>query len=293
MARDVEGLVMLMRALCGAEAQAHDPNTVPLSFDEDEYASKRKLRIGYYTSDGWLKPQPVVQRAVALAVSKLEGHREFELVPFQPPRVAHAVELYFKLVSADKGTTVFRSLLDEVEDPGLAPLLRLIEIPDPVRPVLGAVLSVLPGFARSADILRWCRRKTVDELWALQHARDEYKREFLQHMEEAGIDVILGPGLPFPALRKRTASELVSCLSSTMLWNLLDLPAGVLPAARVSEDDENALHSWPSDFISSKAKKASQGGVGLPVSVQVVAKPWKDETVLRVMRELERALDFE
>lgn len=40
-------------------------------------------------------------------------------------------------------------------------------------------------------------------------------------------------------------------------------------------------------FLTCVFVQALQGGVGLPVAVQCVSLPWKDELCLRLMRELE------
>ncbi len=36
------------------------------------------------------------------------------------------------------------------------------------------------------------------------------------------------------------------------------------------------------------AKESTRGAAGMPLSVQVVGRPWQEETVVRVMRDIER-----
>ena len=77
------------------------------------------------------------------------------------------------------------------------------------------------------------------------------------------------------------------------VYNLIDWPAGVVPWGKVSAADEQQLRSWPTrsprDILGKKCRDGCMEGVGLPTAVQVASLPMKDETVLRVMRELESA----
>ena len=57
------------------------------------YFSKKKLRIGYYVTDGFAKPAPAIIRAVEETKQALEkaGHT---LVQFNVPRIADAMRIY-------------------------------------------------------------------------------------------------------------------------------------------------------------------------------------------------------
>jgi fatty acid amide hydrolase len=76
MARDVEGLVSVMRALLVPYMYELDPNSVPILFQNEVYESKRPLRIGYYTYDGFIQAVPAMVRGVEVAKAALEkqGH---------------------------------------------------------------------------------------------------------------------------------------------------------------------------------------------------------------------------
>ena len=97
-----------------------------------------------------------------------------------------------------------------------------------------------------------------------------------------------------------------SACNYTALWNLLDFPAGVLPAYTATADDVgDRLREWrrdegrgaagglglPNDPWGQKVGAASGDAdvVGLPIGVQVVAPPWQEELCLRAMRDIEEA----
>uniref|UniRef100_A0A8B9S8X7 Amidase domain-containing protein n=1 Tax=Apteryx owenii TaxID=8824 RepID=A0A8B9S8X7_APTOW len=79
-------------------------------------------------------------------------------------------------------------------------------------------------------------------------------------------------------------------LSSTMLYNILNFPAGVVPVTVVTEADEEQLQLY-SGYLDGpwdkKLRKVRKTAVGLPVAVQCVALPWQ-ELCLRFMKEVER-----
>lgn len=94
----------------------------------------------------------------------------------------------------------------------------------------------------------------------------------------------------------------------TVLFSMVDSTVGVLPITKV----DSALDTPPSEFLrGSRGSKILErrtygadpsvgGGAydadkmhGLPVGVQVVGKPWEEEKVLAVMKEIERLVRFQ
>ena len=76
--------------------------------------------------------------------------------------------------------------------------------------------------------------------------------------------------------------------SYTFLYNLLYYPAGVVPITRVLPNEEKYEdRQFKNDRLAKFAQKAITGCTGMPVGVQVVALPFRDEVALRVMKDLE------
>ena len=76
-----------------------------------------------------------------------------------------------------------------------------------------------------------------------------------------------------------------------LLANLLDLPAGTVPVTRVRPEEER-IRRWSLDPVQRAAAWTDEGSRGLPVGVQVIAGPGRDEaTVLEVMRLIEAGGD--
>lgn len=89
----------------------------------------------------------------------------------------------------------------------------------------------------------------------------------------------------------------------TVLFNMVDSTVGVLPITRV----DSKTDSIPPDFLDgSQGSKILEGRTyggndpaydadkmhGLPVGVQLVAKPWEEEKVLAMMAQLEELIGY-
>jgi len=73
----------------------------------------------------------------------------------------------------------------------------------------------------------------------------------------------------------------------TMLANLTGYPAGVVPVTRVRQEEESDRPTTR-DEAEKTARATEIGSAGLPVGVQVMARPWRDHVALAVMRHIER-----
>ncbi|CAE7704262.1 FAAH, partial [Symbiodinium necroappetens] len=79
---------------------------------------------------------------------------------------------------------------------------------------------------------------------------------------------------------------------STRIFNILDMPAGVVTVTSVQETDLKEPYETgiENPRISRMVTRAAEDSLGLPVALQLTALPWREELCLRVMTELERAL---
>ena len=78
-----------------------------------------------------------------------------------------------------------------------------------------------------------------------------------------------------------------------MIYNVLNFPAGSLPVTKVTSDDVIKMADYPThDRTHRMIKRGMKGSEGLIVNVQVATLPWEEELCLRVMKELEEAVDL-
>lgn len=102
----------------------------------------------------------------------------------------------------------------------------------------------------------------AEELDALIHRWDTFRRSMLAVFETS--DVLLGPVHAYPALPHRTSAENFSGFSYTTTHNLTGWPGAVVRCGTSPE--------------------------GLPIGVQVVAAPWREDVALAVAMHLEDSL---
>ncbi|XP_027749362.1 fatty-acid amide hydrolase 1-like [Empidonax traillii] len=82
--------------------------------------------------------------------------------------------------------------------------------------------------------------RSVKEMWNHHHQIQAYRSEFISRWKELHLDVVLCPVLG-PAFTTGYPGKLLTAISSTMLYNILNFPAGVVPVSTVTEADEEEL----------------------------------------------------
>ncbi|NWZ89677.1 FAAH1 hydrolase, partial [Nesospiza acunhae] len=296
MARDVDSLALCMKALLCQEMFQLDPSVPPIPFNEQVYSSSAPLRVGYYDTDGYFPLPPCMRRAVKETRSALQaaGH---QLVPFSPPRIPYVMtELFMKTFFADGGRAFLDVFKGNIVDPGLKPQVNSCKMPRLVKKLLALLLKPLVRLFRQfllllqlKDVAMISTCRSVQEMWDHHHQIQVYCSQFISQWQELQLDVVLCPVLG-PAFTTGYPGKLLGAISSTMLYNVLNFPAGVVPVSTVTEADEEELKLYKGccdDPWDRTLKQAVSGAVGMPVAVQCVALPWQEELCLRFMREVE------
>ncbi|MCS7078590.1 MAG: amidase [Chloracidobacterium sp.] len=286
MARQVEDLALAMRVLTTPDQHPGDL-TPPVPWrDPDETASLAGLRVAYYLDNGLFRPSPAIRRAVREAADALE-RRGAEVVPWQPPDVAEAFGLFVGILFADNLRHIRALLYAEPIWTPLWPFLVTAQLPNWLRSWL-ARLADLTGQRATARLLRAARSRSAEGYWRLVEARTRYRERFLEALDGQRCDVILCPADGLPALTHGASAYTVEAISYTALYNLLGTPAGVVPWTTVGPNEESDRPNTL-DLSQRTARDVERGSAGLPVGVQVVARHWREDLVLRVMRALEQA----
>ncbi|KAI5918223.1 amidase signature domain-containing protein [Camillea tinctor] len=123
MGSSVSSLEYVFRALIQAEPWKRDNTIVQIPWREQEDHShgskngkgkkegrgKTKLSFGYMPSDGIVRPHPPIQRALDMVsrVLRAQGH---ELIPWDPPPHARALEIHGKIACSDGCHTFFENM---------------------------------------------------------------------------------------------------------------------------------------------------------------------------------------
>lgn len=274
LARRVDDLELAMRVLIGVEGDYPlEDRAAPVPWRDSADVDVSRLRIGFFTDDGYAKVHPSIRRAVDEAADALRAAGA-EVEPLAPPTAARGMALYFALLGADGAADLRRLARGGKIDPRVRTMLWLGGAPRWLRPALAA-LARLKGEPKLAAIVSAAGPRSADSYWRLTHQARNYVRDFLARLDAQRIDAIICPPHAAPAFRHGQGDvNMMLAASYALVPNLLGVPCGIVPAGRVLESEA--------------AGEPPEDEVGLPVGVQVAARPWREDIVLAVMRKIER-----
>ncbi len=284
LARRVADVALGIEIINGSGNPQSEP---PLPLGDPRAVDISRLRVAYYTDDGTFTAAPAVRRAVSEAADVLRscGAR---VTAWSPPDVGHALDIYLGILTADGGRGLREMLGRDRRDPRIAMLLMLGQRSRPTLAVLGGLLRLLGQRGLAASLPNFGYRDT-HHYWQLIEAQMEYQHRFAEALDrdEGGpFDLILSPGCALPAFQHGSSRELMTTGGYTILHNLLGYPAGMVPFTRVREGEETG-RAPSKDLVEQTAYNVELGSAGLPVGVQVVARPWRDHVALAAMQAIE------
>jgi fatty acid amide hydrolase len=284
MARDVADVALGLE-LIGEVPNAHCPQPRPL---EDYRAVElRGLRVACYTDDGTLSPSPAVRRAVREAAAALRD-RGAQVLDWQPPQVPEALVLFLRLISGDTLPLLRQMIGGERMTPQLAQLVLLSKRSRASLALLERTLrrAGQPSLARALPAFG--HRGPAARSQGIA-AFENYRQRFAEALDagEAGpFDLILCPASALPAFTHGASTTLATAGAYAPLYNLLGYPAGVVPVTRVRPGEEIGRPA-SLDLVERTARLVEQGSAGLPVGVQVVARPWQEHLALAAMQAIQ------
>lgn len=290
MARCVRDLVLTLEAMAPANAADRLPGEppIPWEFPARFSESLEGVRIGYYEQIDALPVVPAVRRAVQEATRALTA-RGAELVPFPPNHFERMWDLFLKLLYAEGLGDVKRQVRGSPVDGRIRQMFWLTRVPGWLRPLLARGLQWVgqPGMAHSLANLerrqlpagRYC-----ELLLEMQALRMRHRRA----MDRAGLDLLLGPVSPLPAIPHNDFFANAVMLY-TGIFNLLGVPAGAVAMTTVGQLESAAAENGqpPRENLARSIWRANRQSAGLPLGVQVSGRWWRDERVLHAMHAIE------
>lgn len=285
MARRVEDIALGLEIINGGRNPTVEP---PMPLSDPAAVDIAQLRVGYSIDDGTFHVAPATRRAVLEAVEILRGCA-VQVSEWKLPDANLAQDIFMGALGADGGRGIHQFLGKGQRDPSIA-MLELMSGRSRLTLSALAGLLRLVGQRGLAAPLHTMGHKDTYHYWKLVEMQMEYQQHFLEAMNRADggpFDVLLGPASALPAWTHGSSRELVTGGAYTNLYNVLGYPAGVMQLTRVRADEE--VGRQPSrDIVEETARKVEQNSAGLPIGVQVVARPWREHVALAVMRAIEQ-----
>ncbi|HLV98081.1 MAG TPA: amidase [Ktedonobacterales bacterium] len=286
LARQVSDVALGLEVINGGRNPVTEP---PMPLGNPATVDVSRLRVACYTDDGTFQVAPAVRRAVQEAAELLRTAGA-QVTAWTPPDVRQAAALWLGIMAAD-GARGFKQMLGrDKRDPRVAPFLLFAGRSRPFLALLGGPLRSM-GQRGLAETLHAFGHTNTHHYWGLVEAQMEYQAQFLRALDhDAGgpFDVILCPANALPPYTHGSFYDLLTAGAYATLYNVLGYPAGVVPVTRV-RPGEDVGRAASRDRMQKAARNVELGSVGLPVGVQVVARPWREHVALAVMGAIEQA----
>ena len=279
--RSVADVACGLQVINGGARPALDGSLAPaMPLLDHQAVDVSRLRVACFSDDGTFRPAPAVRRAVAEAVGTLEqlGAR---VTRWTPPGTDRARDLFYGILAADGGAGLRRTLGPGKRDGRIAKMVMAMQS----KGLVDGLLSLSGRRRLKREVVSNYGHRDTDHYWQLVEAALEYRREFERAF--ADHDVLVCPATPLPAFRHGATEELIVPGTYTTLFNVLGWPAGVVPFTHVRADEESDRPA-SRDPMDRAARETERGSAGLPIGVQVAARPWREDLVLAVMAALER-----
>ena len=246
MARHVEDLALMLKVLAGFDSS--DPASVPLPFHsqtgERGERDERWRRIMWYSDDGISPVTEATRQTVEHAARTLVG-LGYRVEERRPKGIERSHDLWFKWL-------------------GQAGVPAVIKLYEGKEELMGPLIQALKHIVEKESL-------SLEQYVAAWFERDMLRASFLTEMEEWPL--ILAPVVAIPAFKhdheggfviEGQEVEYLKAFSYAQTYNLLGLPAAVVPCGRSPE--------------------------GLPIGVQIIGRPFEEEDLLVTAALLEEAL---
>lgn len=284
MARTIADVVLGLQIMAAPGMERLDPRVPPVPLGDPQRVTIAGMRVAMYEDDGFFPASPAVRRAVREAATVLQAQGAI-IEPWTPPDVTHGMMIFAGLLGADGGRNQRQTLAGDKPTPQLAALFQVASLPRAFRPLIARLMQG-SGQRRTAQMVQHIRPLSAADYWDLILERTRYRDGFLAALDAGKYDAILCPPHALPALIHGATVQIPFAASYSMIYNLLEMPAGVVPVTRVRPSKESERpRSRDSQEI--MARRCDEHSAGLPVGVQVVAHHWREDIVLALLAAIE------
>ena len=304
--RSVDDLITLEKILISDYFIENDAQMPPLPFDDsivEEYANKKKLKIGYITYDGCFQACSASIEAVEKSVKLLNdaGH---ELIKIDDTFFDNFIEVYGRIVF--HGGSHYTNGLQGEPQLDQYELMALPEmIPECIKPFVTTILNLLK-MKRESLLVKLSGNKSNKSFSTGCHLKAALLNKQMEKWKELKLDCFIMPATGLPPLKHGHSKELSLSCFYTAILNAWDYPAGIIPnVVRVTKDHLKIPYNdpkYPDDDIVKKARETLEGSdkcsncdcpkenQGMPICIQVVTMSGEEEKCLGIMKQVDKII---
>jgi len=287
MARNVDDLVTLFKVMVDPECQQSDLLSYWSPWNERLFTLKRRFRIGYIESCKEFEASKASVRAVrqAVDIGRELGH---DMIDMNHVDISSAFYIAVRGITAGSFVkSAFKLLRGERNIPEYDQLFLKEKVPHFIAKLFTWWANKNPS--RFFKVMEASDNSTTKRLINSSKLVEEYKRYFEKITLDHKIDAWILPVNCLPALKHTHAAQMLFGIVYTVLFNMLDYPAGAIPMTFVRED-EQTYESAIDDRATRLCKETMKGSAGLPIGVQIACPTGRDELTLNLMKQFEEKI---
>jgi fatty acid amide hydrolase len=285
LARTTADVLLALRVLIDAIVARSSGSNPPVPWREPPASGVAGLRVALLTEVDGFTPSPAIRRALQEAATGLRSAGATVEPWDRAPDTAEGVRLALQAYMADGGAFTRQLLAGDTPHPLIKGDLQVASLPNPAIRALATALRAT-GQHRTARIVRHLRSLSAREYLDVLGDRIAYEQTFIAAMDTGGYDLVLCPSTPLPAVPHGHTAKLPDLLGPSVLFNLLGMPAGVVPVS-VVRPGETSDRPASRDGAIRAACTAERDSTGLPVGVQIASRHWREDLVLAAMAAIE------
>lgn len=284
LANHAEDLYLLL-AILNEAAAAFGP-VEPLR--DPAQVDPAQLRVGYFLTDGFFPPMPAIERAIRESVARLE-ELGVTTIAFAPPDLAEAEAIFYGILGAADQPIFLENLRDDRPIEQLADLISLARAAPWKRKLLYWLTGLL-GQESARRVIRHAGGKGAAHYERMEGRQHAFAQRYLRAMDESPVgplDAILSPVAGLPAFLHRTVDKVGLGGAYGLQHNVTGFPAGVATVSTV-RPEEAVGRKTTLDQRTRAAARTEAAAAGLPLAVQIAARPWREDVVLALIGALHR-----
>jgi len=240
MARSIADLEIACKTMFGEQSNEND--IAPVLYRD--VVLPEKLRIGYYTSDCYIKASPACKRAVLETVEALrkQGH---ECIEFDLPDLTRAFNIFVGFTSADGYKTLHSHLGPDPQESSLFLVTLGPSLPGLLRNFVTWMAESFFSDSLFAATMRMSRVKPFREVMKLVHQREVFTEFWYREVwAKYKFDGIIAPVQALPVLHHGGCANLSPLAAATILYNVVDNAVKCIPVTRVDPTKDQLTDEW-------------------------------------------------